>query len=144
MREPHHPAQHQRSDRSSTIPQKPARILSHSSRHLLPAPAFARNRNSLHPPSHNLERYPRLGQLLPRVHQRNHCAHLPSRTQRPRERSRSPAWPTSKVSPSMSPVRFLRPAHYRGANGATLQTLGPNMRSARCLSQISLRWSLDC
>jgi hypothetical protein len=144
MREPHHPAQHQPSARSSTSPQKPARTLLASIRRLPQAHASVRSRSNLHTLPYNLEPCLRLARLLLKAHQHSPRARLSNRTLRRRERSRSPAWPTYRVLPLMKPAHSLRRARCRGGNGAIQQMSGPSTRSARCLSQISSRWLQAC
>jgi hypothetical protein len=121
MQEPHYPAQHQPSARSTSTPQKPARTLQASSRRLPQAHASVRSRSNLRPQPHNLEPCRRLAQLLLKAHQHSLCARLSNRTLRRRERSKSLAWPTYRVLLLMNPARFLRHAHCRGGNGETQQ-----------------------
>lgn len=142
MREPHHPAQHQLSVRSSTPSQKPARTLQISSR--LRAHTSVRSRNNLRPQPYNLEPCLRLARLLLTAHHHSRYARLSNRMLRRHERSKSPAWPTYRVSLLMNPARSLRRAHCRGGNGEIPQMLGRSTRSARCLSPISSRWLQAC
>jgi hypothetical protein len=141
--EPHHRAQHRHSDRSSTTPQRAAHLPHPSSQHLPPVHVSARKHSSLRPLPPNSEPCLRLRRILPRAHQHNPSVRRPTQMQRRRERSRSPAWLTSRVLPSMSRAHFPRRAHYRDASGEILQTLAHNMRLAKCLSQISSKWLPD-